>query len=134
MVESFGLSSKEVCIHKTDYAFLCPEEAEKIQLLDEEVIRTGKIITAEEIVKTPSNDKAVFLSIKKPLKNQEGAIIGVLGCSVDITESKRTQLKELQVLNTIISLMPGNNVIKLVLASTSDGVATFAWRDSYAGV
>lgn len=33
-----------------------------------------------------------------------------------------------------ISLMPGNNVVKLVLASTSDGVATFAWRDSYAGV
>lgn len=33
-----------------------------------------------------------------------------------------------------ITLDPGNNVIKLVLASTSDGVASFNWRDSYAGV
>ncbi len=108
MIESFGLSSKEICINKTDYAFLCSEEAEKIQQLDQEVIRTGKTIVAEEVVKMSSNNKAVFLSIKKPLKNQEGEITGILGCSVDITESKRTQLNELQVLNTIISLMPGN--------------------------
>lgn len=33
-----------------------------------------------------------------------------------------------------ITLQPGNNVIKLILASTSDGKAAFSWRDSYLGV
>lgn len=109
MIDSFGLSSKEACINKKDSAFLCPEEAEKIRLLDEEVIRTGKtIIVAEDVVKTKTHDKAIFLSIKKPLFNREEQIVGILGVSVDITESKKTQLNELQVLNTIISLMPGN--------------------------
>lgn len=33
-----------------------------------------------------------------------------------------------------ITLQPGDNTVKLVLASTSDGKATFSWRDSYLGV
>lgn len=107
-LDSFGISSKEDYVGKTDYAFFCQEEADNLRRLDLEVIHTGKTLIAEEMVKTATHDKAIFLSIKKPLLNQEKHIIGILGVSVDITESKRSQLNELQVLNTVISLMPGN--------------------------
>ncbi len=107
-LDSFNIPSKEEYIGKTDYAFFPKEQADKLVRFDQEVIRTGKTIIDEEVVTKSNNEKAIYLSIKQPLRDRNNIIVGLLGVSIDITESKKNQLKELQVLNTIINLMPGN--------------------------
>ncbi len=45
---------------------------------------------------------------KAPLKNKKGKTVGVLGCSVDITDIKQETLDRLAMLENIIAVMPGN--------------------------
>ncbi|MDO8955099.1 MAG: PAS domain-containing protein [Gammaproteobacteria bacterium] len=63
--------------------------ADKINADDNYVMLSGEELKVEEI--TPENK--VVLSIKKPIKNEDGEIIGMLGISIDITEQKKQEVK-----------------------------------------
>ena len=85
-----NLESSADIVGKTDFD-LWPEHAEAIRKNDLEVMHTSKSIEFEEKILLPSGEKLYFASLKSPLKNKQGEIIGVLGNSFDVTELKRAK-------------------------------------------
>ena len=98
-----GFSSRSEMIGKTDYEMPWKIDADALRKSDQEVINTGKIQTVEEPSVLASGKKAIFLSKKIPLKDENNNIVGVLGISLDITERKRLeeQAAELKVENAL---------------------------------
>jgi two-component system aerobic respiration control sensor histidine kinase ArcB len=92
---SAGLTSREEIIGKRNKdlpwnsnATLLPEALDKI---NDEVMKTGNAVTAEEPGTLIDGTKKVFLSNKVPLLTNEGHVIGMVGISIDITEKKQAQ-------------------------------------------
>ena len=82
-----NLNSKDDVIGKTDFD-LWPAQAENFRKTDLEVMQSDKIIEAEEAITLVDGSVFHFLSIKSPLKDNAGNIIGIIGNSTDITELK----------------------------------------------
>lgn len=82
-----GLGSKEKIIGKNDYD-LWPEIADKIRENDLEVIQSNQTREFEEKIILPTGEVFYFTSVKTPLRNGNGDIIGIVGNSLDITELK----------------------------------------------
>ncbi len=106
--QDFGLNDLKDFIGKTDYDLFSEVEANQLRQVDNAVIQQDKIMTVEEILTDKDNNKVVYLSNKKPLKNNKGEIVGLIGISVDITKSKEDINNQLTVLENIIAVMPGN--------------------------
>ena len=82
----------EAFIGKTDAEFLDnKEQAEAIMATDRRVMQSGIGEQIEEIVNRRDGTPAVWLSTKAPLRNADGAVVGVVGTSVDITERKQAE-------------------------------------------
>jgi two-component system, OmpR family, aerobic respiration control sensor histidine kinase ArcB len=105
--EDFGLNALSEFKGKTDYDLFSKSEAKQIRNVDQDVIRMGQLQIIEELV-TTGEKTSIYLSHKVPLKNRLGETIGVLGNSIDITRSKREVLDQLEMLENIIAVMPGN--------------------------
>ncbi len=99
-----------------------PDMAENIKCHNEEVMRTGKILSQEEAIKDISTGEIkYFTAIKAPLRDDDGNIIGIVGTSIDITERKKMEeelhrlkeaaqkaKKEIEItLSNIVENMPG---------------------------
>ncbi|NJD54230.1 MAG: PAS domain S-box protein [Candidatus Methanoperedens sp.] len=82
-------------IGKTDYDFYNRELAEKYRADDKRIMESGKAENIEE--KYIQNGQEVFVqTVKTPLKDEKGNIIGLLGIFWDITKHRQTEeaLKE----------------------------------------
>jgi len=74
---------------KTDYDFFPKELADKYRALDQRILEFGRIEDKEE--KYTQDDAYVWIhTVKAPVKDERGNIIGILGIFWDITEYKRT--------------------------------------------
>jgi uncharacterized protein with PQ loop repeat len=87
--QDFGLKSLADFVGKTDYDLFRKEEADRLRLTDEEVMRTGQMKIVEEEVTLANGEKVVYLSYKQPLKNRKNEIVGTIGTTLDITVSKK---------------------------------------------
>ncbi len=74
----------------TDHDLLPASVADRIRAVDLEVIASGRVSEQEEIVERPGF-YGEFLSVKFPMRDGEGRIVGVCGVAVDVTERKRAQ-------------------------------------------
>ncbi|MCC6803181.1 MAG: PAS domain-containing protein, partial [Anaerolineae bacterium] len=84
-----GARSTEAVIGKTDFDFFPKAMAEKYYANDMAVLRTGQpLINNEEMF--PALGQYLMTS-KFPLYNSRGAIIGLVGVGLDITERKRAE-------------------------------------------
>lgn len=93
IVNKGNLESKTDIIGKTDYD-VWPEYAENIQKNDMEVMESGKTLELEETVILPATgERMYFASVKTPLKDENGVVIGIVGNSLDITELKEAKEK-----------------------------------------
>ena len=76
-------------IGKKPYEFYKEEIAEHILKHNAEVIRRGEILSQEEWIEDiTTNEKKCFSSVKAPLYDDEGAVIGIVGSSIEITAQK----------------------------------------------
>ncbi|PIU20723.1 MAG: hypothetical protein COT18_00740 [Elusimicrobia bacterium CG08_land_8_20_14_0_20_59_10] len=77
---------------KTDFEVLPREMAQLVTKIDKEVVRTGRSIsrTYEQVL--PSG-RYYFNTVKTPLRDAAGRIIGVLGIARDITGVKKLEAK-----------------------------------------
>ena len=92
--KSLNLGSPLDFVGKTNFDFMPKEQAEKVNALNHEVIETGQPHIAEEIAKYPDGTQRVFLSQKAPLYDESFEVIGTVGTSIDITDTKeREQLQ-----------------------------------------
>lgn len=105
--ESLGFASTSDLIGKNMYDLFPKAQAEAIINIDNETIQSNKAIIRQETA-TFCDKKKYILSIKAPLKNNEGACAGLIGISLDITGDLQRRMQEFQILENIIALMPGH--------------------------
>ncbi|HEV2524139.1 MAG TPA: PAS domain-containing protein [Gammaproteobacteria bacterium] len=87
----FGLKSLAEFKGKTDYDLFTVDEADRLSLVDQEVMRTGQVKRLEEKLLTVNGKTTVYLSHKIPLKNKRQETIGILGISVDVRHYKNAE-------------------------------------------
>ena len=76
---------------KKDYDFYPKELAEKYRADDERIIKSGKVETIEEDYITCDEQHLVVQTVKTPIWDEQGAITGLLGIFMDITERKQVE-------------------------------------------
>ncbi len=89
-------SSREI-IGKKPYEFYKKEIADHILRHNAEVIRRGEILSQEEWIEDLTTKKMkCFSSIKAPLYDDEGTVIGIVGSSVEVTAEKEAEELKLE--------------------------------------
>jgi PAS domain S-box-containing protein len=78
---------------KTDYEVFPTEMANIFRKNDLEIMQKNSEITREEAALLPSGEKVTQLSTKKPLYNEKGEIIGVIGSTIDISQLKKIEFE-----------------------------------------
>lgn len=102
----FGLSSEDDFVGKRDADLFNISEARSIHEADKEVIKSGKLMTVEELV-TVNGEERLYQSLKIPLRDKHNNIVGLIGNSIDITDAKKVVTEKLAMLENIIAMMPG---------------------------
>jgi PAS domain S-box-containing protein len=87
-VRSLGASSEAETLGKTVFDFFPAETARPFDDDDREVIATGQPIIDRE---HKGLDQRSILTTKLPLRNEHGAIAGLIGITLDITEREQAQ-------------------------------------------
>jgi rsbT co-antagonist protein RsbR len=101
---SFGLNSPEEAIGKTDFELGPAELAAQYRETELAIIQTGQTVALEEPYVTPAGEERCMSTVKTPLRDTHGSIIGVVGMSRDITERKRMQERLTQQAREILEL------------------------------
>ena len=84
----FGVQESEI-IGKTDYDFVDKELADLFRYHDKKALISGKATINEESVTFADDNHNEFLeTIKTPMTDKNGKLIGVLGVARDITNRK----------------------------------------------
>lgn len=79
-------------IGKTDFAFYPPALAEAFRQEEEAIFRTGQPLLRHEMPLTREDGSVIWIAVTKvPLRDSQGAIIGLAGFSYDITERKQNE-------------------------------------------
>ncbi len=84
-----GRTAQEV-IGRDDTFLFNAETAQRIREIDRRVLENEEI-TTEELAATAAGITRIWLTSKVPFRDADGKVIGVLGISRDITESKALQ-------------------------------------------
>ncbi len=92
--EDAGLSDPNEMIGKSDFYFYHPDQAAAFRYDDAEVMFSGKPRLGLQERLTRADGKILWLETNKlPLRNADGAVIGVLGMYQDITTRKEMEEK-----------------------------------------
>jgi len=75
---------------KTDYDFLPRAVADRMEAQDRAVAGSGETVQEEETFRRGKHARA-YLSVKYPLRNQDGRICSIAGIWIDITRQQRAQ-------------------------------------------
>ena len=92
----------EFYLGKTDLEVLEDKaQARQIMETDQRIMQSGKGIQIEERVDMPDGSATYWLSMKSPLRNESGEIIGLIGSSIDVTARKKAESELLQLNHTL---------------------------------
>ena len=78
-------------VGKTDFDLYEEKTAKKFRKNDLQVMKTGTENSMEETAILPSGEKIVQLSTKRPLWDENGKVIGIVGNTIDITYLKKIE-------------------------------------------
>lgn len=107
-------------IGHTDADIATPEEAAHYRRLDEQVMGTGRSLEIEEVVPVAGGN-VHLLSIKFPLRDANGRLIGIGGIATDITE--RVQYQQ-QLIAATREAQNAKGMQELFLANMSHEIRT----------
>jgi PAS domain S-box-containing protein len=94
MAVRFGLDNPRKAIGKTDFDFFDEKHARPAFKDEQRIITERKpLIELEEEEVWPDGHTTWVSTTKMPLKNATGDVIGIMGISRDITESKKAKIK-----------------------------------------
>ncbi len=104
MAQFQGLTDPDQANGKSDFDFFTEEHAKQAYDDEQNIIRTGKMLSTIE-KETHHNRPDTWVStIKMPLSDQEGNIIGTFGISRDITKSKLAE-EEIKMKNDLLQMI-----------------------------
>lgn len=103
-----GFANIDEMLGKSEFDFYPLDQAKKIVANDREILAAGDIVTVEEEANTAAGDVARYMSTKAPLKDGWGNVVGIIGMSVDVTHARTQEITRKELLERIISLLPGN--------------------------
>jgi diguanylate cyclase (GGDEF)-like protein/PAS domain S-box-containing protein len=107
----FGAREADI-IGKTDYDFVNKELADFFRAHDRKAMAAGKPSTNEEWLTFPDNGhRGLFETVKTPMVDQAGKLIGVLGIAREITERKAAEAKILRLSQLYAALSQCNLAI-----------------------
>jgi PAS domain S-box-containing protein len=69
-------------------------EAEALQAADREVLATGQTQDLEEAFTGKDGQTRIYQTLKSPLKDRSGEVIGVVGVSTDISDAREAEQRE----------------------------------------
>ncbi len=90
LAEVMGVSAAEV-VGKKDSDFLDPALAAILQERDVQVIEAGRTVQLEEEIDTHSGERLILETLKTPMYDADGKVIGVLGVARDLTERRQAE-------------------------------------------
>jgi PAS domain S-box-containing protein len=93
---------------KTDYEFYPKELAEKYRADDKRIVESGKVEEIEEKY-IQEGKEFIVKTVKTPIKDEQGSVIGILGIFWDITERKKAEGKRLDALEMREKITEGLN-------------------------
>ncbi len=117
-----GLADARTLIGKTDAELPWAESAVQLSEHDEKVLTSGQQETFTEVLQIPQGQEHIFLVTKSPLRNEDGAVVGLIASLVDVSEQKaleeqlvyqnqsltKTQDNMHAILEEVLAKMPGH--------------------------
>jgi rsbT co-antagonist protein RsbR len=100
--EMFGLSDPAAVVGKTDFDFFTEEHARPAFGDEQEVMRTGHPVSREEKETWADGRETWASTIKMPLCDEEGKIVGTFGISRNITDQKRIEAESTQLQQELV--------------------------------
>jgi PAS domain S-box-containing protein len=88
MARFLGLNDSDQAGGKTDFDFFTAEHAQQAYGDEQNIIKTGQLLSKEEKETHHDRPDTWVSTIKMPLRDKDGKIIGTFGISRDITEQK----------------------------------------------
>jgi two-component system, sensor histidine kinase and response regulator len=117
-----GITDPEEAIGKTDFDFFPPDFAQQCYEAEQKLLQSGQpIIGAEQKLARPDGQVQWLSSTEVPFKDAEGKIMGYVGVSRDITESK---LAEAELQQTKEAADAANRAKSEFLANMSHEIRT----------
>lgn len=106
-----GIPEAEI-IGKTDYDFAPKEAADSFRANDIKALSANTPCANEEVLQFAENGyRGVFETLKTPMFDQDGTLIGVLGIARDISEHKLAEAKIQRHVQLYAALSQGNKII-----------------------
>jgi PAS domain S-box-containing protein len=94
LADRLGLSNPDDAIGKTDFDFNAPEMAREFFTDEQSMLQTGEpLINKIERKVLPNGETAWTSTTKVPLRNREGAVVGIVGINRDISDLKAAEQK-----------------------------------------
>lgn len=111
--EEFVTLDQKMILGKTVDEVMPADYAKNCNQRDEAVIKSGKPLCIEDAVTNRKGMKKIFSTIKAPLYDPQGNLLGLLGVSRDVTESKRFEA----------ALQQSETNYRTLMDQASDGIA-----------
>jgi PAS domain S-box-containing protein len=89
--QSFGLKDPSEAVGKSDFDFFTREHAQQAYDDEQKIIHSGKQLIHEERLTWENRPDTWSSTVKLPLLDNKGKIVGTFGISRDITEKKKTE-------------------------------------------
>lgn len=86
MVEMVGYASPADVVGKTDYDLIWHAHADELRANDLEVMESRKTLVFEERGHTALKEVMIVRTIKSPLLDSHGEVVGIVGISFDLTD------------------------------------------------
>lgn len=116
--ELFGLALHDV-VGKDDSQFFDLDISNQLQLNDRKVLADGETLVSEELnIVKATGETRIYWTVKAPVRDEQGEIIGMCGISTDITERKQLEAQlheQRQLLDTVL-----NNVDSYIYMKSED--------------
>ena len=97
----FGLSDPDQAIGKRDFDFFTDDHAQQAFNDEQNIIRTGHLLSLEEKETHYDHEDTWVSTVKLPLCDKDGRIIGTFGISRDITKHKLAE-EEIKLKNELL--------------------------------